>query len=164
VSLHCRDIWEVERLVIVEAGVLIAGDLLTDFGSVEPYCGGGYLLDFVHWWWRVLRIWHLSMERRWIEVVLVLLEKDLNSVLELCKSCSLCVDVLFASFGVLSYCLPPHDGFLFLSEPLDLLLDSNQLLFCDIVFESFIFPVFHLYLLEVYVVLDYLNRQRCPWG
>jgi hypothetical protein len=31
VSLYCRDIWEVERLVIAEAGVLIASDLLTNF-------------------------------------------------------------------------------------------------------------------------------------
>jgi hypothetical protein len=37
----------------------------------------------------------------------------------------LSVDVLPPGFGALDRRLPPHDGFLFLTEPLDLLLDSE---------------------------------------
>jgi hypothetical protein len=50
------------------------------------------LVDFIHWWWRVLRMWYLGMGQRWVEVVLVMrllkrrllplfmVVKDLNGV------------------------------------------------------------------------------------
>jgi hypothetical protein len=55
-------------------------------------------------------------------------------------------NVLPSSFGALSDCLPSHDGFLFLSEPLYFLLDPDQflLLFCSFDFPSFLIPVLHL--------------------
>jgi hypothetical protein len=54
---------------------------------------------------------------------------DINGVLYLCESCSFSVDVLPSSFAALSDCLVPHNGFLFLSEPLYFLLDPHQFLF-----------------------------------
>jgi hypothetical protein len=56
---------------------------------------------------------------------LLLLAEDLDIVLELCKSCRLPVNVLPSGFGTLGRCLPPYDDFLFLVEPLDLLLDPS---------------------------------------
>jgi hypothetical protein len=56
---------------------------------------------------------------------MLLLAEDLNGVLELCESCSFSVDVLPPDFVMLSCCLLPCDGFLFLTEPLYLLLDSG---------------------------------------
>jgi hypothetical protein len=41
------------------------------------------------------------------------------------QPCPLSVDVLSVSFGVLHDCLPSHQRFLFLLEPLYLLLDPN---------------------------------------
>jgi hypothetical protein len=123
-------------------------------------------------WWGVLQMWNWDVRWRrwgWIGVVLVmllfehgplllfLLMKDLDGILEFRKSCSFSVYALPLGFCTLNCCLPPHDGFLFLIEPFDLLLDSNQLLFSGFVFKGFFFPIFHLELLQVYVVLDYLN-------
>jgi hypothetical protein len=123
-------------------------------------------------WWGVLQMWNWDVQWRrwgWIGVVLVmllfehgplplfLLTKGLDGILEFRKSCSFSVYVLPLGFCTLNCCLPPHDGFLFLIEPFNLLLDSNQLLFCGFVFKGFFFPIFHLELLQVYVVLDYLN-------
>jgi hypothetical protein len=64
--------------------------------------------------------------------------------------------MLSSSFGTLSYCLPLHDEFLFLTEPLDLLLDSDQFLlfFCGFIFVSFFIPVLHLDLIELDVALN----------
>jgi hypothetical protein len=59
---------------------------------------------------------------------LLLLVKDLNGVLELRESCFFSVNLLSFDFDTLSCCLPPCDAFLFLTEPLHLLLDSGQLL------------------------------------
>jgi hypothetical protein len=67
------------------------------------------------------------LERRLLP--LLLLVKDLNGVLELRESCSFSVNVLSFGFDTLRCCLPPCDAFLFLTEPLHLLLDSGQLLF-----------------------------------
>ena len=59
------------------------------------------------------------------------------------------------SFGALSDCLSSHDGFLFLAEPLDLLLDSEQLLpLSNFIFGGFFLPVLQLDLLEPDVSLD----------
>jgi hypothetical protein len=94
---------------------------------------------------------------------LLLLAKDLDVVLELHESCPFSIDVLPSGFGTLSCYLLPCDGFLFLTEPLDLLLDPSQLfLFCSIVFEGLIFPIFQLDLLELYISLDDLYWRRRP--
>jgi hypothetical protein len=91
---------------------------------------------------------------------LFLLAMDLDGILELCESCSFSIDMLPSTLGTLCCCLPPCDGFLFLTEPLDLLLDSGKLLFCSSVFEGLFFPIFHLNMLELSVVLDDLNWRR----
>jgi hypothetical protein len=54
---------------------------------------------------------------------LLLLVKDLDGVLELFESCPFSVNVLPSGFITLSYCLPSCDGFLFLTGPLNLLLN-----------------------------------------
>jgi hypothetical protein len=96
---------------------------------------------------------------------LLLLAKDLDIVLKLCEPCSLPVNVLPSGFGMMSYCLPPCDDFLFLVEPLDPLLDPGQLfLLCSFVFEVFIFPVFYLNLLNLDIALDDLYWRRYPLG
>jgi hypothetical protein len=76
---------------------------------------------------------------------LLLLVKDVDGVLQFYKPCSLFVNVLFVSFGALSDCLPYHDGFLLLLEPLYLLLYPNQLflLYCSFVLFCFLILVLH---------------------
>jgi hypothetical protein len=54
-----------------------------------------------------------------------LLAENFKVVLHLSEPRSLSVDVLSTSFDALHYGLPSQNGFLFLSEPLDLLLDSD---------------------------------------
>jgi hypothetical protein len=54
-----------------------------------------------------------------------LLVEEVQVVLHLCEPCSLSIDVLSMSFGVLHHGLPSQNGFLFLPKPLDLLLDSG---------------------------------------
>jgi hypothetical protein len=88
---------------------------------------------------------------------LLLLAKDLDDVLELPESCSFSVNVLPSGFGALSCYLHSCDSFLFLTEPFNLLLDSSQLLLLC----SFVFSVFHLDLLELYILLNDLNWRRC---
>jgi hypothetical protein len=75
------------------------------------------------------------------------------------------VDVLPLSFGVLSYYLSSHDGFLFLHEPLYFLLDPDQflLLYYSFDFLGFLIPVLHLDLIELGVIMNDLNWRRCPW-
>jgi hypothetical protein len=75
---------------------------------------------------------------------------------DLAKVASLSVDMLPSSFVALSCCLPPHNGFMFLTEPLDFLLDSNQLLlfFYGFVFISFLIPVLHLDLVKLRIILN----------
>jgi hypothetical protein len=82
---------------------------------------------------------------------LLLLTKDVDSVLQLCKSCPLPVDMLSVSFSALSNCLSSHDGFLLLSEPFYLLLDPDQLflLCCSFVFFNFLVPILHLNLIKL---------------
>jgi hypothetical protein len=89
---------------------------------------------------------------------LFLLAKDLDGVLELRESCSFFVNMLPPGFDMLGCCLPSLDSFLFLVEPFDLLLDSGQLL----LFYNIVLPVFHLDLLELCILLNDLNWQRCP--
>jgi hypothetical protein len=54
-----------------------------------------------------------------------LLSKDLDGVLDLHEPCLLSVYMLPFGFDALSCGLPVSDGFLFLTEPLDLLLNSG---------------------------------------
>jgi hypothetical protein len=54
-----------------------------------------------------------------------LLVEDFEVILHFCEPRSFYVDVLSTSFDTLYCGLPSKDGFLFLSEPLDLLLDSG---------------------------------------
>jgi hypothetical protein len=117
------------------------------------------------------------MWRKWVEVGLVVLwleqrllplflvAQDLNSVLRLRQSCFLSIDVLSLGFDTLDYYLPPNDGFLFLTEPFNLLLDSEQLLFlCSFFLEGFFFPVLYLDLLNLDISMNNLYWQRCPRG
>jgi hypothetical protein len=66
-------------------------------------------------------------------------------------------------FSALGHCLPSHDGFLFSTEPLDLLLDSEQLLFHSLVSRGFFLPVLQLDLFELRVSLYDLYWRGCPW-
>jgi hypothetical protein len=64
-------------------------------------------------------------ERRLL--TLFLLAKDIKNTLELHKSCPFSVNVLPSSFGTLSCYVPSGDGFLFLTEPFNLLMNSSEL-------------------------------------
>jgi hypothetical protein len=66
--------------------------------------------------------------------------------------------VLPLGFGALDRCFPPHDGFMFLVEPLNLVLDFEQLLLDIFVFEGFFFLVLQLNLLKLDISLDDLYR------
>jgi hypothetical protein len=68
----------------------------------------------------------LPLNHLWL-LSLLLLVKDVNGILQFYEPCPLSVKVLYVSFGVLSDCLPSHDRFLLLSEPLYLLLYTDQL-------------------------------------
>jgi hypothetical protein len=63
--------------------------------------------------------------------------------------------VLPPGFGALDWRLPPHDGFLFLADPLDLLLDSEQLLFLSsFILGGFLLSILQLDLFKLDVSLD----------
>jgi hypothetical protein len=55
----------------------------------------------------------------------LLLAENIQVVLHLCEPHSLSVDILPMSFSALHRGLPSQNGFLFLSEPLNRLLDSD---------------------------------------
>jgi hypothetical protein len=61
----------------------------------------------------------------WRLMPLLLLVKDLDAALKLYEPCSFSVHVLPSGCDMLSCCLPSCDIFLFLMEPLDLLLNSS---------------------------------------
>jgi hypothetical protein len=67
--------------------------------------------------------------------------------------------VLPLSFGALSDCLVPHDGFLFLPEPFYFLLDPDQffLFYCSFEFLSFLIPVLNLGLIKLRATMDDLK-------
>jgi hypothetical protein len=85
--------------------VMVVGIEVVEFGNVAEV---GVAVGLVVW----LLEWRL--------LPLLLQAKDLNVVLELRESCSFFVDVLPSSFSTIRCCWSPCDGFLFLSEPLDL--------------------------------------------
>jgi hypothetical protein len=88
---------------------------------------------------------------------LLLMADDLNIILEFCKPFLLPINVLPPGFSALGRCLSSHDGFLFLTEPLNLLLDSEQLLFSSLISGGFFLLVLQLDLFELHVFLDDLN-------
>jgi hypothetical protein len=100
--------------------------------------------DMTVWWEWVDVVLMLHLNQRWL-MSLLLLANVVDGILQFCEPCMLSVYVLSKSFGVLSDCLPSHDGFLLLSEPLYLLLYPNQffLLCCSFVLFCFLIPVLH---------------------
>jgi hypothetical protein len=76
-------------------------------------------------WWLwvgvVLVVWLLKQRL----LPLFLLANDFNGILELHEFFSFSVEVLPSGFNALSCYLLPCDDFLFLMEPLNLLLDSS---------------------------------------
>jgi hypothetical protein len=66
--------------------------------------------------------------------------------------------MLSVGFDALSDCLPSHDRFLFLLEPLYFLLDSDQrILYCSFIFFCFLIPILHLDLVKLSVALNDLH-------
>jgi hypothetical protein len=106
----------------------------------------------LQWWWGDMSVWWewvdvaltLPLSQRWL-LSLLLLVKDVDGVLQFCEPCPLSVNVLSASFDALSDCLPSHDGFLLILEPLYLLLYPDQLflLCCSFVLFYFLIPISH---------------------
>jgi hypothetical protein len=85
------------------------------------------------WLWVGVGLVVWLIERRLLP--LFLLAKGVNSMLELCKFCPFSINVLSSTFGMLSCCLPSGDGFMFLTDPFNLLLNSSKLyFFCGFVF------------------------------
>jgi hypothetical protein len=72
-------------------------------------------------WWRRLLIRDLVVQWSFTP----LLAEDLQVVMHLCEPRPLSVDVLSTSLGTPHRGLPSQNGFLFLLEPLDLLLVSG---------------------------------------
>jgi hypothetical protein len=120
--------------------VLVGVGLAVGFWVYGDILWRGWLVDFIGWWRGVLRMWDLDMWQmwwRWIGVVFVvwlfewrllpmlLLAKDLDIVLELCEPCPLSVYMLPSGFVTLSCGLPMSDGFLFLTEPCNILLNPG---------------------------------------
>jgi hypothetical protein len=101
----------------------------------------------------------LPLNQRWL-LSLFLLAKHVDSILQFCEPCPLSVNVLSVSFGALSDCLPSHDGFLLLTEPLYLLLYPDQLflLCCSFILFCFLILVLHLHMIKL------LWQQRYPQG
>jgi hypothetical protein len=89
---------------------------------------------------------------------LLLLAKDIASILQLRELRLFSVDMLSTSFSVLCDGLPSHDGFLFMSEPLYFLLNPGQLLFfcCGFILFGLLIPILYLDLVELSVTLNIL--------
>jgi hypothetical protein len=75
-------------------------------------------------WWLWVGVVLLLRLLEWRLLPMFVLTKDVNGVLELHESCPFSVYALPSGFGTLSYSLPSCDNFLFLTETLDLLLNS----------------------------------------
>jgi hypothetical protein len=96
------------------------------------------------WWEWVDVVLMLPLNWLWL-LSLLLLVNDIDGILQFCEPYSLPVNVLHVRFGTLSDCLPSHDGFLLLSEPLYLLLYLDQLFLfrCGFVLFCFLIPVLY---------------------
>jgi hypothetical protein len=94
------------------------------------------------WWERVDVVLMLPLNQLWL-LSLLLLAKDIDGILQFCEPCSLPINVLPMSFGMLSDFLPSHDGFMLLPEPLYLLLYPDPLFLfrCDFVLFCFLILV-----------------------
>jgi hypothetical protein len=110
--------------------------------------------------------WGTLAEVGWRWVASITLPEHIDSILPLRKVFSLMVDVLSSGFSMLSDCLALHYGFLFLSEPLYFLLDSNQFLlsYSRFAFPSLLIPVLHMDLIKLGVIMNDLRQRRCPHG
>jgi hypothetical protein len=89
---------------------------------------------------------------------LLLLAKDIDSILQLRELRPLSVATLSTSFNTLCDGLTSHHGFLFLPEPLFFLLIPGQLLLfcCGFILLGFLIPILHLDLVELSVALNIL--------
>jgi hypothetical protein len=78
---------------------------------------------------------------------LLLLTENVEGVFLLDEPCSLSIDVLPMGLDVLDCSMSSQDGFLFLLEPLNFLLDYGQLflLYCSFIFLSFFIPILGSY-------------------
>jgi hypothetical protein len=102
-------------------------------GEVMELWRGGWG-DMGVWWGWVDVVLMLHLSQRWL-LSLLLLANDVNGILQFCEPCPLSVNALSVSFGMLSDCLPSHDGFLLLLEALYLFLYLDQLfpLYCSFI-------------------------------
>jgi hypothetical protein len=118
----------------------------------------------MRWWWVDVGQIMNVIERGFLS--LLLLVKDIDSILQLCELCLLSVDMLSMGFSALCDGLPSHNGFLFLPEPLYFLLNAAQplLFFCGFVLFDFHEPILHLNLVEISIALNIMYRWECPWG
>jgi hypothetical protein len=90
----------------------------------------------------------LFLIRQW--VLPFLLTEDVNGILQFYQIRALPIDVLSPSLGTLDGCLSSHDGLLFLSKPLYLLLDPDQLVLLSLGFIFFCFvPILDFDLVEL---------------
>jgi hypothetical protein len=107
-------------------------------------------------WWSVGVEVLLSLIRQ--QFLSFLLMEDVNGVLQFCQPHVLTIDVLSLS-DVLDSCLSSHDGLLFLSKPLYLLLDPDQLALLSLGFIFFYFdPILDFDLVELS-----FTRVDLPW-
>jgi hypothetical protein len=98
---------------------------------------------------------------------LLLLVKDIDTILQLHEPHPLSVDMLPVSLSALDYNLPSLDGVFLLPDHLNFLLDSSQFfLLCRFFFFFFGFfvPIMDLDLIKLCISLDYLCWRRCSWG
>jgi hypothetical protein len=100
--------------------------------------------DLVMWWWRWWLVRDL-IQRSFLS--LLLLTENVEGVFLLDEPCSLSIDVLPMGLDVLDCSMSSQDGFLFLPEPLNFLLDYGQLflLYCCFIFFGFFIPILGSY-------------------
>jgi hypothetical protein len=94
-----------------------------------------------------------------------LLAEDDQVVLHLYEPHSLSVDVLPVIFGALHCSLPSQDGFLFLPEPLNLLLNFGEFRFlcCCCLFFGLLIPIIDLDMIKIHVPWKRVCWRRCTW-
>jgi hypothetical protein len=131
--------------------------------------------DVVVWWgwWGVVVVWwrwgwgwvgvEVLLSLIWQWVMSFLLREDVNGILQFCQPRTLPIDVLSPSLSTLGGRLSFHDGLLFLSKPLYLLLDPDQLALLSLGFIFFyLIPILDFDLVELNFALVDL-RWRWEW-
>jgi hypothetical protein len=119
--------------------------------------GGGNVAIQQRWGWIGVEVL-LSLIRQ--RVLSFLLTEDVNGVLQFCQPRALPIDVLSPSLSALGSCLSCHDRLLFLSKPLYLLLDPDQLTLLSLSFIFFCFiPILDFDLVELS-----FSRVDLQWG